>query len=264
MHPTKGMKVAAQRSFLSTRRGKLTLALLASVAFLDFVDASIVNIALPSIRRDLHVSVQDLQWVPSGYLLTYGGFMLLGGRAADLLGRRRVLVAGIMVIGLSSMIGGLADSSGVLVAARLAQGLGAAFTLPAALSILTTTFKEGSDRNTALGVWGGYGRDGVGGRRAARRAAHRGSRLALGDVREPDRVPVRARRGVPADRRRAAKCPASQLRPAGSTPGDQRHAAVHLRAREGAQRRLGQRAYDRRARGCAGAARRRSWSTSCV
>ena len=83
-------------SFLATRRGKLTLALLAAVAFLDFVDASIVNIALPSIRRDLGFSVQALQWVPSAYLLTYGGFMLLGGRAADLLGRRRVLVAGIV------------------------------------------------------------------------------------------------------------------------------------------------------------------------
>ncbi len=148
---------AAQPSFLATRRGKLTLALLAAVAFLDFVDASIVNVALPSIRRDLGVSVQDLQWVPSGYLLTYGGFMLLGGRAADLLGRRRVLVAGIVVIGLSSLVGGLAGNAGVLVGARLAQGLGAALTLPAALSILTTSFKEGSDRNTALGVWGGVG-----------------------------------------------------------------------------------------------------------
>jgi len=146
-----------QTSFLATRRGKLILALLAAVAFLDFVDASIVNIALPSIRRDLHVSVQDLQWVPSGYLLTYGGFMLLGGRAADLLGRRRVLVAGVSVIGISSMIGGFADSAGVLVGARLAQGLGAAMTLPAALSLLTTTFKEGGDRTKALGIWGGVG-----------------------------------------------------------------------------------------------------------
>jgi EmrB/QacA subfamily drug resistance transporter len=144
-------------SFLATRRGKLTLLLLCAIAFLDFVDASIVNIALPSIRRDLHVSVQDLQWVPSGYLLTYGGFMLLGGRAADLLGRRRVLVAGITVIGVSSFIGGIAGSPGVLVGARLAQGLGAAMTLPAALSLLTTSFKEGSDRNTALGVWGAVG-----------------------------------------------------------------------------------------------------------
>jgi MFS family permease len=147
----------AQPSFLATRRGKLTLALLAAIAFLDFVDASIVNVALPSIRRDLNVSVQDLQWVPSGYLLTYGGFMLLGGRAADLLGRRRVLVAGIVLIGISSLVGGFAGSANVLVGARLAQGLGAAMTLPAALSILTTTFKEGSDRTKALGIWGAVG-----------------------------------------------------------------------------------------------------------
>src|SRR3954469_19540660 len=147
----------SQPSFLATRRGKLTLALLAAVAFLDFVDASIVNIALPSIRRDLHFSEQSLVWVPSAYLLTYGGFMLLGGRAADLLGRRRILVAGTVLIGVSSLIGGFAGSEGVLIAARLAQGVGAAMMLPAALSILTTTFKEGSDRNTALGVWGGVG-----------------------------------------------------------------------------------------------------------
>jgi EmrB/QacA subfamily drug resistance transporter len=146
-----------QPSFLATRRGKLTLALLAAVAFLDFVDASIVNIALPSIRRDLHFSEQGLQWVPSAYLLTYGGFMLLGGRAADLLGRRRVLVAGTVLIGVSSLIGGFAGSSGVLIGARLAQGIGAALMLPAALSILTTTFKEGSDRNKALGIWGAVG-----------------------------------------------------------------------------------------------------------
>jgi EmrB/QacA subfamily drug resistance transporter len=142
---------------LATRRGKLTLVLLAAIAFLDFVDASITNVALPSIRHALHFSEAGLQWVPSAYLLTYGGFMLLGGRAADLLGRRRVLVSGIVLIGVSSLVGGLAGSSGVLVGARLAQGLGAAMTLPAALSILTTTFKEGKDRNTALGVWGGVG-----------------------------------------------------------------------------------------------------------
>ena len=146
-----------QASFLATPRGKLTLALLAAVAFLDFVDASIVNVALPLIRSDLGFSEQALQWVPSAYLLTYGGFMLLGGRAADLVGRRRVLVAGTVVIGVSSLIGGFAESSGVLVGARLAQGLGAAMTLPAALSILTTTFREGTDRNKALGVWGAVG-----------------------------------------------------------------------------------------------------------
>src|SRR4051812_50011928 len=103
---------APQPSFLATRRGKLTLALLAAVAFLDFVDASIVNVALPSTRRDLGFSEQGLQWVPSAYLLTYGGFMLLGGRAADLLGRRRLLVAGALLVGRSSLIGGFARRTG--------------------------------------------------------------------------------------------------------------------------------------------------------
>ena len=144
-------------SFLATRRGKLTLLLLCGIAFLDFVDASITNVALPSIRRSLHFSVEGLQWIPSGYLLTYGGFMLLGGRLADLFGRRRLLASGIVLIGISSLVGGFAQTSGVLVGARLAQGLGAALTLPAALSVLTTTFKEGKDRNTALGAWGGTG-----------------------------------------------------------------------------------------------------------
>src|ERR1700709_533413 len=140
---------APQPSFLATRRGKLTLGLLAAVAFLDFVDASIVNIAPPPLRRDLRSSPRALQCTPGGYLLRAGGFMLLGGRAAALLGRRRVLVAGTVLIGVSSLVGGFAGSSGVLVGARLAQGLGAAMMLPSALSILTTTFKEGSERNTA-------------------------------------------------------------------------------------------------------------------
>jgi EmrB/QacA subfamily drug resistance transporter len=144
-------------SILTTRRGKLILALLCAVAFLDFVDASIVNVALPDIRKDLGFSVQGLQWVPSGYLLTYGGFMLLGGRLADLLGRRRILLTGTVMIGLSSLVGGLANDAGLLIAARLAQGLGAALTLPSALSILTTTFADGRDRHKALGVWGGVG-----------------------------------------------------------------------------------------------------------
>src|SRR5262245_44678509 len=150
-------RATAETASLSTTRGKLILALLAAVAFLDFVDASIVNIALPSIRHDLGFSEQALQWVPSGYLLTYGGFMLLGGRMADLLGRRRILVTGTVLIGVSSLVGGLAGSSGVLVGARLAQGVGAALMLPSALSILTTTFREGRDRNTALGIWGAVG-----------------------------------------------------------------------------------------------------------
>src|SRR6516165_2594202 len=148
------VELADEPSFLSTRQGKLTLAFLCMVGFLDFVDASIVNVALPSIRRDLHFSVQSLQWVLSGYLLTYGGFMLLGGRAADLLGRRRILVTGMSVFALASLTGGLANDSAMLIGARLVQGIGAAMMLPATLSILTTSFHEGKDRNTALGAWG--------------------------------------------------------------------------------------------------------------
>jgi EmrB/QacA subfamily drug resistance transporter len=146
--------MSPEPSFLATRRGRLTLAFLCGVAFLDFVDASIVNVALPSIRHSLHFSIQSLQWVLSGYLLTYGGFMLLGGRAADLIGRRRVLVAGTSLFGLASLTGGLAGSEGMLIGARLAQGIGAAMMIPAALSILTTSFSEGGDRNKAIGAWG--------------------------------------------------------------------------------------------------------------
>jgi MFS family permease len=123
---------------LGSRQGRRILALLCAVAFLDFVDASITNVALPHILTSLRFSVQSLQWVPSAYLLTYGGFMLLGGRLADLLGRRKVLLVGTMLVGLSSLVGGFAGDAGVFIGARLAQGLGAALMLPAALSTLTT------------------------------------------------------------------------------------------------------------------------------
>jgi EmrB/QacA subfamily drug resistance transporter len=139
---------------LRTQRGILTLLLLCAVQFLDVVDSSITNVAFPSIERALHFSQQSLQWVASGYLLTYGGFLLLGGRLADLLGRRRVLAAGLVHFGACSLAAGTAQSEGMLIGARLVQGIGAALMAPAALSILTTTFAEGADRNTALGVWG--------------------------------------------------------------------------------------------------------------
>src|SRR5690348_5615671 len=142
---------------LATKRGKQILQLLLAVAFLDFVDASIVNVALPSIRRDLGFSVQNLQWVLSGYLLTYGGFMLLGGRLADLIGRRRLVVAGTLLFLASSISAGAAQNPGTLVGSRLVQGLGAAMLLPAALSILTTTFSHPVDRAKALGAWGALG-----------------------------------------------------------------------------------------------------------
>ena len=146
---------SGQPSALHTRLGVLTLLLLCGIQFMDVADTSIVNVALPSIQHDLHFSQQNLQWVASGYLLTYGGFLLLGGRAADLLGRRRVLVAGLIWFAVCSLAGGVAHSQGLLISARIAQGIGAAIMAPAALSILTTTFTEGRDRNTALGIWGG-------------------------------------------------------------------------------------------------------------
>jgi EmrB/QacA subfamily drug resistance transporter len=140
-------------SALSTRRGQLILLLVCAAAFLDFVDTTIVNVALPSIGAHLHFSEQNLQWTVSGYLLTYGGFLLLGGRAGDLIGRRRLLVAGTTLFGVSSFAAGIATSQGVLIAARLAQGAGAAMMTPAALSTLTTTFRDGRDRIRAIGVW---------------------------------------------------------------------------------------------------------------
>jgi EmrB/QacA subfamily drug resistance transporter len=145
---------AQPASLLATRRGKLLLLLLCAVQFLDVVDSSIMNVALPSIRRDLGFSAQGLQWVLSGYLVTYGGLLLLGGRAADLLGRRPLLVAGTALFAACSLAGGLATGAGMLVGARLGQGAGAAMMAPAGLSILTTSFNSGDDRNRALGVWG--------------------------------------------------------------------------------------------------------------
>ena len=154
MPSTQVQTTPGQPSSLRTPWGVMTLLLLCGIQFMDVADTSIVNVALPSIQHDLHFSQQNLQWVASGYLLTYGGFLLLGGRAADLLGRRRVLVAGLAWFALCSLAGGVANSQGVLIGARIAQGVGAAIMAPAALSILTTSFSEGKDRNTALGVWG--------------------------------------------------------------------------------------------------------------
>jgi EmrB/QacA subfamily drug resistance transporter len=145
---------AGSRLVLRSRIGAITLVLLCAVQFLDIADTAIVNVALPSIQYSLGFSQQNLQWVASGYILTYGGFLLLGGRLADLLGRRRMLLAGVSVFAVSSLTAGLAYDPGLLVAARLVQGIGAALMAPAALSELTTSFGQGKDRNTALGVWG--------------------------------------------------------------------------------------------------------------
>ena len=133
------------------------LALLSVVQFMVVLDIAIVNVALPSIKVDLGFSQEDLQWVISAYALVFGGFLLLGGRAADLLGRRRVFLVGLGLFAGGSLVAGLAWSEASLIAARSLQGLGAAVISPAALSILTTTFREGRERNIALGVWGAVG-----------------------------------------------------------------------------------------------------------
>src|SRR5215210_1774342 len=141
----------------TTQRKWLALALLATVQFMVVLDIAIVNVALPSIKVDLGFSQENLQWVISAYALLFGGLLLLGGRAADLLGRRRLFVAGLVIFSAASLASGLAWSDDALIIARAVQGLGAAIITPAALSMLTTTFAEGRERNTALGVWGAVG-----------------------------------------------------------------------------------------------------------
>ena len=130
------------------------LILLCSAQFIVVLDASIVNVALPSIGKGLDFSEQNLPWIVNAYVIAFGGFLLLGGRAADLLGRRRIFIAGLAMVGIASLAAGFSATQGELIAARAAQGLGAAFVSPAALSIVATLFKDGAERNKALGAWG--------------------------------------------------------------------------------------------------------------
>jgi EmrB/QacA subfamily drug resistance transporter len=141
----------------SDRRKWWALALLSVVQFMVVLDIAVVNVALPSIKEDLGFSQENLQWVISAYALVFGGFLLLGGRAADILGRRRVFLAGLVVFTVASLTAGLAWSEASLIAARAFQGLGAAIISPAALSMVSVTFVEGRERNIALGVWGAVG-----------------------------------------------------------------------------------------------------------
>jgi EmrB/QacA subfamily drug resistance transporter len=129
--------------------------------FMTVLDVSIVNVALPSIGRALHFSEDSLQWVITAYAITFGGFLLLGGRAADFLGRRRIFLVGVVIFTLASFFCGLAWSEGVLITSRAVQGFGAALITPSALSIITTAFPEGAERNKALGIWGAIGGSGA-------------------------------------------------------------------------------------------------------
>jgi EmrB/QacA subfamily drug resistance transporter len=136
-------------------------ALLAVAFFMTVIDLTIVNVSLPTIGRDLHFSETNLQWVVTAYALTFGGFLLLGGRAADLLGRRRVLMVGLGLFSAASLAAALSTGAGFMVGARAVQGIGAAIMLPAALSIVMNMFQEGAERNNALGIWGGLGAGGA-------------------------------------------------------------------------------------------------------
>src|SRR5262245_5682567 len=150
------MSEAPARSEPDPRRW-WALALLCGAFYMVILDAAIVTVALPSIEKELDFSAQGLQWVVSAYALTFAGLLLLGGRAADLLGRRRVFMVGVVLFTIASLLCGLAWSDTALIGARAFQGVGAAIMTPTALSIIMTTFEEGAERNKALGIWGALG-----------------------------------------------------------------------------------------------------------
>jgi EmrB/QacA subfamily drug resistance transporter len=139
----------------------LTLAIVGAAFFMTVLDVAIVNVAIPSIQTDLNVTETTVQWVLIAYAITFGGFLLLGGRMADLLGRKRIFIVGLVLFTAASLVCGLANDIGVLIGARAVQGIGAAIISPAALSIVTTTFEEGAERNKALGIWGALGGSGA-------------------------------------------------------------------------------------------------------
>ena len=139
----------------------LTLAIVGAAFFMTVLDVAIVNVAIPTIQTELHIQEKTVQWVITAYAITFGGFLLLGGRMADLLGRRLIFLVGLVLFTIASLACGLANSAGVLITSRAVQGLGAAIISPAALSIVTTTFREGAERNKALGIWGALGGSGA-------------------------------------------------------------------------------------------------------
>ena len=201
----------------STDRRWLALVLLAAAQFVVVLDASIVNVALPSIGNALDFSQDNLSWVVNAYTLTFGGFLLLGGRMADLLGRRRMFIAGLILFAGASLAGGLAQSDVWLIAARAVQGLGAALLSPAALSLVTDALRRGRGAQQGAGRLGRGRRLRRRGGRAARRHAHRVGRLGVGAVRQrADRHRRGAARPAPAARDRATKARATSTSPARS------------------------------------------------
>src|SRR5260221_11312558 len=154
------MSTTAPQTDQLSRRAWGALLVLCGALFLDALDVSMIGVALPSIRTDLHLSTSSLQWVVSAYVLGYGGFLLLGGRAADLFGRRRVFLISLAVFIVASGLGGLTNDGTLLIATRFIKGISAAFTAPAGLSIITTSFAQGPARNKALSVYTATGAPG--------------------------------------------------------------------------------------------------------
>ena len=250
----------------------LTLVVVCFAQFMVVLDATVVNVALPSIQTDLDISDSSLQWVVNGYTLMFGGFLLLGGRMADLLGRRRLFVAGTAIFAVASLINGLATSDTMLIGARALQGFGGALVSPAALSIITTTFAEGEKRTKALAVWGAIAAGGA------------AAGLLLGGVLTEFlswewvffvNVPIAIaidRRRLPARARVPQRGPGSSLRRRRGDHGHLRAARARLRDRQVDRLGLGldlDARADRRRRGAAGrlrlhraAARRRRWCGS--
>lgn len=153
--PSRGL--GAEATTTGVRVGTGVLLLQVAAEFLLVIDTAVVTVALPSIERDLNISHDALSWVINSYVLTFGGLLLFGGRLADQLGRKRMFLLGLILFAAASLAGGLAQSGVWLVGARAIQGIGGAIVLPAALSLLTTSFPEGRARNRALGVWGAAG-----------------------------------------------------------------------------------------------------------
>ena len=152
--PTTATPITAAPTPDPPRRQPLQLALILVAAFMVVLDFSIVNVALPSIERELHMPADAVQWIVTGYAISFGGLLILGGRAADLLGRRRMFVIGLVAFAIASLAGGLAQDPVLLIAARVVQGAGAAIVAPAALSLITTGFPEGAERTRAIGLYG--------------------------------------------------------------------------------------------------------------
>ena len=238
----------AEATSLGSRRGVAILLLLSLVQFMDMLDASILNIALPSIKHDLGFSQQSLQWVVDGYILTYGGFLLLGARMADLLGRRLVLVTGLVVFAGSSLAGGLAHTSSLLVGARFAQGVGAAMLSPGRPVDADDARSAPAASATPRSASGGRSPASAAPPASSSEACSRRGPAGAGCCSSTS--PSARSRSLGAFallRRERDPRTAGELRRPRSAARHRRHAAPRLRAREGAGRRLGHDAHDRRA-----------------